>query len=104
MKVTQAHYEAPRGHVVLTGPISGQIELEDGTVYDVSPGAIEIDPAHADEVSFLIGEHWVENGHPDDVDTLEDGTKVQRPFVHNHAKKFDKHPGKFRGKPAGKKG
>lgn len=103
MKVTQAHYEAPKGHVVLTGPISGTVELEDGTVYDVTPGAVEIDPAHADEVSFLIGEHWVQHGHPDDVETLDDGSKVQRPFEHQHPEKFDNHSSKFAGRPAGKK-
>lgn len=89
-------------HVLLTGPISGTVTKADGTVVDVSPIGIAVaDQDEADEISFLIGEHWVEHGHPDDVDTLKDGTKVQRPFVHVHPKKFDKHPAKFAGKPAG---
>lgn len=89
-------------HVVLTGPITGLVTLKDGTVLNVTPAAVEVTgQEQADELSFLIGEHWVEHGHPDDIDEDEDGNPVQRPFVHQHDKKFDKHPSKFKGKPAG---
>jgi len=89
-------------HVLITGPITGTVEREDGTIVDVTPPFIEVaDQDEADELSFLIGEHWVENGHPDDVEKDEDGNMVQRPFEHVHPKKFDKHPRKFAGKPAG---
>lgn len=64
MKVTQAHYES-EGHVILTGPIQGSLTLEDGTEYDVSDAVVEIDPAHADELAHLIGQHYAENGHPE---------------------------------------
>lgn len=88
-------------HVLLTGPINTSVTKADGTVVDVSPIAVEVkDQAEADELSFLIGEHWVEHGHPDDVENIN-GNLVQRPFVHVHPKKFDKHPSKFQGKPAG---
>lgn len=89
-------------HVLLTGPVQGLMTLEDGTVINVTPAAIEVTPEQAEELSFLIGEHWVKNGHPDDIDEDDDGTPVQRPFVHKHHKKFDNHPGKFKGKPAGR--
>lgn len=94
-------------HVVLTGPITGLLTLEDGTVVNVSPTAIEVTgQEQADEISFLIGEHWVKHGHPDDVDEEEneDGERVfvQNAFVHDHDPKFDNHPAKFKGKPAGR--
>jgi hypothetical protein len=89
-------------HAFYTGPIQGLVTLEDGTVVNVTPDVIEVaGQDQADELSFLIGEHWVKNGHPDDIDIDDDGTPVQRPFVHVHDKKFDKHPGKHKGKPAG---
>lgn len=89
-------------HVMITGPIKGTVTLADGTVVDVTPPAIAIDPTKVEEVSFLIGEHWVEQGHPDDIEVDEKGELVQRPFEHKHPKKFDRHPGKFKGKPAGR--
>lgn len=93
----------PAPHILLTGPISGLLTLQDGTVVNVTPAAIEVTGQdQADEISFLIGEHWVKNGHPDDIEEDEDGTPVQRPFVHEHHAKFDKHPAKFKGKPAGR--
>jgi hypothetical protein len=89
-------------HALLTGPIQGLLTLQDGTVVNVTPDVIEVSgQEQADEVSFLIGEHWVQHGHPHDIDVDDDGNPVQRPFVHEHHKKFDKHPGKFKGKPAG---
>lgn len=89
-------------HVLLTGPVQGLLTLKDGTVVNVTPAAIEVTGQdQADEISFLIGEHWVKNGHPDDIDE-EDGAPVQRPFVHEHHAKFNNHPGKFKGKPAGR--
>lgn len=88
-------------HALITGPITGLLTLQDGTVVNVTPDVIEVaDQDQADELSFLIGEHWVKHGHPDDIDETEDGP-VQRPFVHDHPAKFDKHPGKHKGKPAG---
>lgn len=90
-------------HVLLTGPITGSVTKEDGTVVDVSPGIIEVaDTDEAEEIGFLIGEHWVANGHPDDVEPDGKGNMIQRPFVHDYnQKKFGKHPSKFSGKPAG---
>lgn len=96
MKSTPGSIEGQ--HVILTGPIRGTVTLADGTEVDVTPPFVAVDsPEEVEEISFLIGEHWVENGHPDDV---EDG--VQRPFVHEYDKtKFGKHPRKFSGKAAG---
>jgi hypothetical protein len=90
-------------HALITGPISGTVTLEDGTVVDVTPPIIELHPDKHEEVSFLIGEHFVQHGHPHDVEHDDaTGEAVQRPFVHKHPKKFDKHPAKFKGKPAGR--
>lgn len=89
-------------HALVTGPIQGLLTLEDGTVVNVTPAVIEVTgQEQADEISFLIGEHWVKHGHPDDIDEDDDGNPVQRPFVHEHPAKFDRHPRKFKGKPAG---
>lgn len=93
-------------HVLITGPISGIVELADGTKVNVTPGQIEVaDQAQADEISFIIGEHHREHGHPDDIDEVEDEdgnvVPVQRPFVHEHDPAFDDHPAKFTGEPAG---
>jgi hypothetical protein len=90
-------------HALYTGPIQGLLTLNDGTVVNVNPDVIEVaNQEQADEISFLIGEHWVANGHPHDVEEDEDGNPVQRPFVHVHHAKFNKHPGKYKGKPAGR--
>lgn len=52
-------------HAVLTGPITGTITLEDGTVVDVSPQIIEVaTPEQAAEVADLIGRSYAANGHP----------------------------------------
>lgn len=96
----------PGSHVVLTGPIKGLLTLADGTVVNVSPDRIEVDSLEkAQEVAFLIGEHWVENGHPDDIDIEvdDDGNEVpvQRPFFHDCDDKFEDHPGKCTAEPAG---
>jgi hypothetical protein len=50
--------------VVITGPIQGTVECEDGTVYDVSADAINVDPDHAAEVAALIGQRYQDEGHP----------------------------------------
>ena len=100
-------------HVMLTGPITGSVTTPDGQTFDVSPGVIAVDsPEQAELISALIGEHWVKNGHPDDIELDDDpdsdthGELVQRPFEHV----FDE--GKFgdmvaelrgEGKPAAKK-
>lgn len=94
-------------HVVLTGKFEGVVETEDGYTVDATPPFIVVDSLeHAEEIGFIIGEHWVENGHPDDIDVEvdKDGNEalVQRPFEHVYdKKKFGKHPKKFAGKPRG---
>lgn len=67
------HYESD-GHVLLTGPVYGQITTDDGTSYDVSDAVIEIDPAHAGELAHKIGVRHEEHGHPDHG--------PDNPFVH----------------------
>jgi hypothetical protein len=96
---TETSERTKGGHLVLTGPIQGTVTKADGTVVDVSPAVVEVDSAEeAEEISFLIGQHFVAHGHPDDVDF--DGT--QRPFEHAYdEEKFSTHPSKFDGKPAG---
>lgn len=51
-------------HIVLTGPIQGEVTTADGTTYDVSPTAVAVAPEHAAEVADLIGQHYAANGHP----------------------------------------
>lgn len=42
-------------HVVQTGPVSGSVRLEDGTVYDVTPEHIQVDKEeHGPAVAFHI--------------------------------------------------
>lgn len=53
------------GHVLLTGPIQGTVELEDGTVVDVSDPVIEVDPDQADEIAHRIGLRYADEGHPE---------------------------------------
>ena len=58
-------------HVVLTGPITGDVTLPDGTKVDVSAPVIAVDsPERAAEVAHAIGQHWAEPGntHPGQVD------------------------------------
>lgn len=53
------------GHVVITGPIQGSVELADGKVVDVSPDVVEVQSQEeADEVAHLIGQRYSEEGHP----------------------------------------
>lgn len=71
------------GHVVLTGPITGAVTLEDGTVVDVTPGVIEVDPDQAEEIAHRIGLRYAAEGHPDDVERDDEtGELVQREFVY----------------------
>jgi hypothetical protein len=89
-------------HVVLTGPIRGSVTREDGTEVDVTAPIIHVNSVEeAEEVAFLVGERYAEEGHPDDVERDGKGGLVQRPFEHKVAKKFEKHPGRFKGALAG---
>ncbi len=83
MKFTPGSIESS-GHVVLTGPIQGVVELEDGTVVDVSPTFIEVDSQEAaNEIADKIGQRYAAEGHPDDVELDPDtGERVQREFVY----------------------
>jgi len=57
----------PNAHIVLTGPITGQVVV-DGQAVDVSAPFIEAkDEAHALAISDAIGLYHVEHGHPDFV-------------------------------------
>lgn len=77
------------GHVVLTGPITGTVTLQDGTVIDVSPVAVEVaDQAQADEVAHLVGLRYAAEGHPDDVEVDAKGKTVQRPFDYQAPEQF----------------
>jgi hypothetical protein len=58
------HQDDPTKAVVLTGPITGTVELPDGTVYDVTEDLIEVEPGHELLVSNAIGERHVAEGHP----------------------------------------
>ena len=70
-------------HVVLTGPIQGQVTTSDGTTYDVSEHVIEVDPAHAQEVADLIGDRYAAEGHPAHMYS-------DVPFVHDKDLSFDR--------------
>lgn len=82
------------GHVVMTGPIRGVVQLADGSQVDVTPIAVEAESAeHAAEIDRAIGKAWEETGHPDDVEIDEKtGKRVQRPFkyVDNHGRRAGK--------------
>lgn len=73
-------------HAVMTGPIQGVITLDDGTAVNVSQPFVAVDtPEQAAELAEKIGLHYAENGHPDDVDMVEDPETgktvvVERPF------------------------
>lgn len=103
LNTTPGSIVAPKGsHILLTGPISGTVTKADGSVVDVSGEALIVDDQdEADEISFLIGERYVAEGHPNLVEVDDDGNVVQYQFEHAHAKKFDKHPSKHKGKPFG---
>lgn len=54
----------PSMPLVITGPLTGTVELPDGTVYDVTDDVIEVNPGDELAVSDAIGERHVEEGHP----------------------------------------
>lgn len=83
MKFTPGNIES-EGHVVLTGPITGTVQLDDGSYVDVSPTAVEVDsPEQAAELAHKIGLRYAAEGHPDDVELdPETGEMVQREFVY----------------------
>jgi hypothetical protein len=84
MKYTPAHAEAAPGeHIVLTGPIKGDVTLADGTVYAVTDPAIVVDPDHAAEVAHLIGLRYAAEGHPEHDD--------ETPFAYEAPKAFAKY-------------
>jgi hypothetical protein len=92
----------PDTHALLTGPIRGTVVKEDGREIDVTAPIVYLSSKEeAEEVAFLVGERYAEEGHPDDIERDDDGNLVQRPFEHVVPKKFEKHPGRFKGKPAG---
>lgn len=75
-------------HVLLTGPITGTVTLDDGTEVDVSQPVIAVTDDQAAEIAEKIGLRYAAEGHPDDVE-LDDnpdsetfGQRVQRPFVY----------------------
>lgn len=80
------HYlqDDPTKAVVITGPITGTVELPDGTVYDVSDDLIEVEPGHELLVSNAIGERHAAEGHPlfladpevDDLGFVHEPTEV----------------------------
>lgn len=83
--ITHKHYIADPGEtVVMTGPIQGLVTLDDGTKVNVNdPFVVVADQAQADELADKIGQHWAENGHPDDVENDDEtGELVQRDFVY----------------------
>src|SRR4051812_2728903 len=67
-------------HAVLTGPIVGDVTLQDGTRYNVSDYAIGVQPEHADEVRHLIAERFLAEGHPHHND--------ENPFAHTPLERF----------------
>lgn len=78
-------------HVLLTGPIQGVVELEDGRVVDVSPAFIAVDDDDAEEICHRIGIRHMLEGHPSLVDRDEEtGEMVQRPFHYVPPKRFHK--------------
>ncbi len=68
------------GHVLLTGPIQGTVTLDDGTVVDVTQPVISVSDERAAEIAHKIGLRYAAEGHPDDIETDEDGKTVQRKF------------------------
>lgn len=59
-------------HLVYTGPHQGDITLDDGTTYTVSPD----EPAqcstaeHAAELAHRVSLHYAQHGHPEHPDGL----------------------------------
>lgn len=63
------HYIAEEGETVIrTGPIVANLQLKDGTTYDVSDAYVTVPDEHHDELVHAIGEHYAANGHPDHDD------------------------------------
>jgi hypothetical protein len=62
------HYYAPGAHVVVTGPITGTVDTEDGTTYDVTENVIAVHPEHAAQVGDMIGLRYEMEGHPSHTD------------------------------------
>lgn len=76
-------------HVVITGPLTGTVQLEDGSIVDVTANEIEVDsPEKAAEVAHLVSLRYQDEGHPnlreldDDPESETYGQLVQRPFVY----------------------
>lgn len=64
MSYTPASYSGD--HLVLTGPITGTVTLDDGTVVDVSRPVVEaFSEEAAAEIADKIGLRYAEEGHPD---------------------------------------
>lgn len=71
------------GHVLLTGPITGTVTLDDGTVVDVTQPVIPVTDEQAAEIAHKLGERYAAEGHPDDIELDEEtGELVQREFVY----------------------
>jgi hypothetical protein len=81
------HYIGEPGeHLFVPGPVTGIMQLADGTQVNVTPDVISLPQEQASELNDLIVDHWVANGHPDDIEMLTDPetgalVPVQRPFV-----------------------
>lgn len=71
----------PAKTVLLTGPVKGPVTLADGTVYDVSPDALEVAPEVAGELSHHIGLLHETEGHPDHQ---RRGTEGYDPLRHEY--------------------
>lgn len=87
------HYIADPGEVVvMTGPVTGVMTLEDGTAINVNEPFVAVaTQEQANELSDKIGQHFADHGHPDDVDVLHvdpedphntETVVVQRPYVY----------------------
>lgn len=77
------HYESDDDSksVLITGPATGDLTLADGTTYNVSEAAIEVDPSHVDELCHLIGLQHEETGRFD-VSASESPTGEPIQFKH----------------------
>lgn len=75
---------------VLVGPIPGSVTLADGRTVDVSGDVAVVDTQDdADEVAHLVGLHYKENGHPDDIEyDPKKKAMVQREFDYQPPAKF----------------
>lgn len=89
MKMTPGAVEGD--HVLLTGPIQGVVQLDDGRVVDVSPAFIEVDDDDVEEICHRIGMRHFHEGHPNLVERDDEtGEMVQRPFHYDPPKRFAK--------------